>query len=72
MVFANPLYLFLLLLLIPVIVWYILKQKNAQASLQVSTTQAFDKMPKSYKVYLRHVRFAVRILVITCLIIVLA
>lgn len=32
MVFANPLYLFLLLLLIPVIVWYILKQKNAQAS----------------------------------------
>ena len=72
MVFANPLYLFLLLLLIPVIVWYILKQKNAQASLQVSTTQAFDKMPKSYKVYLRHVRFALRILVITCLIIVLA
>lgn len=40
--------------------------------LQVSTTQAFDKMPKSYKVYLRHVRFALRILVITCLIIVLA
>ncbi|MCU6768195.1 VWA domain-containing protein [Barnesiella propionica] len=72
MVFANPLYLFLLLLLIPVIVWYILKQKNAQASLQVSTTQAFDKMPKSYKVYLRHVRFALRLLVITCLIIVLA
>ena len=40
--------------------------------MQVSTTQAFDKMPKSYKVYLRHVRFALRILVITCLIIVLA
>ena len=51
MVFANPLYLLLLLLIIPVIAWYILKQKRMQAALQVSTTQPFDKMPRTYKIY---------------------
>ena len=54
MVFANPLYLLLLLLIIPVIAWYILKQKRMQAALQVSTTQPYDKKPRTYKIYLRH------------------
>lgn len=72
MIFENPWYLLLLLLLIPVIVWYVLKQKTAQASLKVSSTEAFDKMPRSYKVYLRHVVFALRMLVIACVIVILA
>ena len=36
MVFANIEYLYLLLLLIPYIVWYILKQKKSEATLQIS------------------------------------
>jgi hypothetical protein len=35
MVFANIEYLFLLLLLIPYIVWYIMKRKNSEATLQI-------------------------------------
>ncbi len=72
MIFANPLYLLLLLLLIPAIVWYLFKQKSAQASMQVSTTEAFEAMPKSYKVYLRHFRFILRLAVVALLIVVLA
>lgn len=72
MTFANPLYLYLLLLLIPVIAWYIWKQKGAQASLQVSTTQAFGKLPVTYKSYLRHFRFLLRLLALVCIIIALA
>ncbi len=72
MTFANPLYLLLLLLLIPAIVWYVLKQRGMQASLQVSTTLPFDKMARSYKYYLRHVNFALQILSIGFLIIALA
>ncbi len=72
MEFSNPWLLLLLLLLIPVIVWYIMKQKRAQASLRVSSTEAFDKMPQSYKVYLRHLAFALRLMVIACVIVVLA
>ncbi len=72
MAFATPLYLWLLLLLIPAIVWYIFKQKSAQASLQVSSTEAFKSMPTSYKAYLRHVRFLLRLVAIALLIVVLA
>ena len=72
MVFANPLYLLLLLLIIPVIAWYILKQKRMQAALQVSTTQPFDKMPRTYKIYLRHFNFVLRVLAVVLLIIALA
>ena len=68
MVFANPLYLLLLLLIIPVIAWYILKQKRMQAALQVSTTQPFDKMPRTYKIYLRHFNFVLRVLAVVLLI----
>lgn len=72
MIFDNPWYLLLLLLLIPAIVWYVLKHKTAQASMNISSTEAFDKMPRSYKVYLRHVVFALRMLAIACVIVILA
>jgi len=73
MVFANPTYLYLLLLLIPLIGWYIWKLHKSQASLQVSSSQAFD-LPggNSFKVYLRHVPFVLRMLAIALVIVVLA
>ncbi len=72
MIFANPWCLSLLLLLLPAIAWYILKQNKAQAAMQVSSTEAFDKLPRSYKEYLRHVIFALRVVAIACIIVVLA
>ncbi len=73
MTFANPTYLFLLLLLVPLIGWYIYKLCKSQASLQVSSTEAFEA-PKaaSWKVYLRHVPFVLRMAIIALLIVVLA
>lgn len=73
MIFANPNYLYLLLLLIPLIGWYIWKMRKTQASLQVSSSQAFDA-PKttSYKVYLRHLPVVFRMLAIALIIVVLA
>lgn len=60
------------ILLLPAIVWYIMKQKKAQASLQVSSTFAFDKLPTTYKAYLRHLRFILRLGVVACVIVALA
>ena len=73
MIFANPHYLYLLLLLIPLIAWYVLKLRKKQASLQVSTIQAFD-VPKarSFKVYMRHLPFVLRMIAIAVIIIILA
>ena len=73
MIFANPNYLYLLLLLIPMIGWYIYKLSKSQASMQVSSTQAFDApAAKSYKVYLRHVPFVLRMIAVALIIVVLA
>ena len=72
MVFANIQYLFLLLLLIPYIVWYVLKWRKSQATLQVSDTRAYTHAPKSYKNYLLHAPFLLRICALVFLILVLA
>lgn len=73
MVFANPTYLYLLLLFIPLIGWYIYKLSKSQASLQVSSSEVFE-LPeaKSWKVYLRHLPFVFRIVAVALLIVVLA
>ena len=72
MSFAHPAYLLLLLLLVPYIVWYIMKGKQSEPSMRVSTTRMYAAMPKSYKVYLRHVPFVLRMLALALLVIVLA
>ncbi|MCM1450610.1 MAG: VWA domain-containing protein [Clostridiales bacterium] len=73
MEFAHPIILwFLPIILIPIIVWYVLKHRNNRPALQVSTTVPFSHMPKPFKHYLRHIMFAMRLLAIAALIIVLA
>ena len=72
MIFANKEYLFLLLLLIPYILWYVWKRKSAEASLQVSDTNVYDTAPKSYKNYLIHAPFVLRTLALAMIVIVLA
>lgn len=72
MVFENPACLFLLLLLLPAIAYYIWKQKTAQASLQISTTQQFSRLPRSWKEYLRHINFVFLLASFALIIIVLA
>ena len=72
MIFANPAYLWLLSLIVPLIVWYVLKQHKSDATIEVSTTMPFDKLPKSYKYYLRHVCFALRVLALVALIVAIA
>ncbi|WP_430814862.1 vWA domain-containing protein [Carboxylicivirga sp. RSCT41] len=71
-VFAHPLFFWLLLIVPAYIAWYVLKQKGMQASLKISTLKGFTKAPKSKKVYLRHLLFAFRVLSIVLLITVLA
>jgi len=70
--YANPDMLYLFLVLIPIIAWYIYRQKKFGASLQVSTLKNLEAVPKNWKFYLRHLIFALKIAVISLLIIVLA
>ena len=72
MIFANKEYLFLLLLLIPYIIWYIWKRQSSEASLQVSDTKVYANAPKTFKNYLIHAPFVLRTLALALLIFVLA
>ncbi|MDD6892436.1 MAG: VWA domain-containing protein [Bacteroidales bacterium] len=72
MVFANIEYLLLLLLLLPYIVWYVLKRKRTEPTLQVSTTRMYMQVSRSWKLYLLHVPFVLRVAAFVLLVLVLA
>lgn len=72
MFFANPKYLLLLLLLIPMAIWYVYKQRSKQATIRMSSLEPFQRAPRSWKNYLRHLPFVLRMVVTTLLIVVLA
>lgn len=72
MQFNNPEYLYLLLLLIPIIFWYIFKQYQADASLQISSISSLKLPQRKSFIILRHLPFLFRMIALTCLIIVIA
>ncbi|WP_321437057.1 VWA domain-containing protein [uncultured Bacteroides sp.] len=72
MIFANIYYFFLLILLIPYIMWYILKQRKNEASLQISDTRVYAHTPKSYKIYLLHAPFILRVISFVMIVLILA
>lgn len=72
MTFANPGYLFLLLLLIPLAVWYWWRMKDSDASLQISSVNRLKEFPKSKRIRLRILPFVLRVLAIASLIFAIA
>ncbi len=70
--YNNPEFFYLLLLLLPMIAWYLWKQKKAGASIQFSSDMGFARIPKSWKYYFRHSVFVLQILSLSMLIVALA
>lgn len=69
--FANPGYFWLLLLLVPMILWYIFREKSSHADLQVSSLRAFKGMKHAGRIWMRHLLFVLEVLAIALLIIAL-
>jgi len=70
--FADPLFLYLLLLIPAIVAFYILKQQKTSPSLRVPGLQQFENAGTTFRHYLRHILFAARTLAIALLIIILA
>ena len=70
--FANPGFLYLLILLPLLGGWYWYKLKSNNPGLQLSSTDGFAKTKRSWRQYLIHMLFAFRILAIALLIVALA
>lgn len=72
MIFLHPEYLWLLLLLIPLIVWYIVRLSKMQASFKLASVNAFKGVKPGLKVYMRHLPFVLRVISIGLIILVIA
>ncbi len=71
-IFENPEFFYLLLVLIPMTAWYIFRQKRNTASIQVSSTAPVFKAPRTIRHYLRHLVFVTRIIALAFFVAVLA
>lgn len=68
----HPGLLFLFLIFIPLIVWYVLKWRNSNPSVGVSSIKAVALRPARFKVMLMHLCFALQLVAIGGLIVALA
>ena len=72
MEFASPKILWFLLLLAPLVAYYIYRTRQGGAAITVSTTATIKRAPKGWRYYLRHVPFILRTAALTLIIVALA
>jgi Ca-activated chloride channel homolog len=70
-VFKNPEYLYLFIGLIPMIGWYIWKQRSMYPAYTVSDTKVFGAIKSGIRPWLRHIPFVLRLGVFSCIIVAL-
>ena len=68
----NPLFFLLLLVLVPYIVWYVLRFKQSLPSLKVPDTTKYVKVPKTFRLYLMHMPFLLRLILMSLVVCILA
>ena len=72
MEFANKEYLFLLLLMIPYLIWYLMYRKKSEPTMRMSDTRAYRYAPRSWRVTLMPIQLLLRLAVFVLLVLVLA
>ena len=70
--FANPKLLWGLLIIPALIAWYIFRQKKQEASVRYSDMTGFEDLPRSWRVYARHLLFVLRLAALALLIVAIA
>ena len=70
--FANKEYFFLLLLLVPYLLWYVMYRKKSEPTLRMGDTFAFRYAPKSWKVRMMPLLPVLRVITFVLVVIVLA
>lgn len=72
MEFANKGYLFLLLLIIPYLLWYVMYRKKSEPTMRMSDTFAYRYASRSWKVMLMPVQMVLRVIAFTLIVIAMA
>ena len=58
--FASPYYLWLLVLLVPMIGYYVWRTLQGGAAIQISSVRGVAGAPRTFRYYLRHLPFVLR------------
>lgn len=72
MVFANPYFFILLIVLIPYIIWYVLRSKKSEPTIRMPEASKYKTLPRSFRCYLIHVPFALRVILFVLVVCILA
>ena len=72
MEFAQPQILWLLLLALPLVAYYIYRSRQGGASVTVSTTSVLRGAPKSWRYYIRHLPFVLRLSALSLIVVAMA
>lgn len=70
--FVHPGYFFLLLLLIPLILWHFLLQDKHEPTMKVASTAGIVRAPRTWRTALRHVPFFLRLVALAMVVVVMA
>lgn len=71
MTFKYPWLLWLFLIYVPLIWWYLKKNRHSTPSMGLSTLSAFDKLPRSWKEYLQKFNFVLKLFALGLIIVAL-
>ncbi len=70
--FASPHYLWLLVLLVPMVAYYVWRTLQGGAAIQISTVRGVMGAPRTFRYYLRHLPFVLRAAAFSLLVVALA
>lgn len=70
--FASPYFLYILIIIPLLVVWYVFLGRKHQAYVKFTDTSFFAGLPRSWKVYVRHILFALEMCALALLIVALA
>ena len=70
--FASPYYLWLLVLLVPMIGYYVWRTLQGGAAIQISSVRGVAGAPRTFRYYLRHLPFVLRAAAFSLLVVALA
>ncbi|WP_308502623.1 VWA domain-containing protein [uncultured Alistipes sp.] len=70
--FASPHYLWLLVLLVPMVAYYVWRTLQGGAAIQISTVRGVMGAPRTFHYYLRHLPFVLRAAAFSLLVVALA
>ncbi len=70
--FHSPQWLWALLVLVPMIGFYVYRIRKGGATIRISTTEGLKRLPRTWRYYLRHLPFVLRCAAVALMIVALA